>query len=86
MSRGCDQEVSDTVARRTSTGDPRFVSAFAATENGFSGGDYSAPYSASAPRYSSSVWFHAFGGVADADANTYTIGVYTPATRAQASI
>eukprot|EP00752_Nemacystus_decipiens_P019329 g17385.t1 len=56
------------------SGDPRFVSAFAATENGFSGGDYSAPYSASAPRYSSSVWFQAFGGVADADADTLIAG------------
>lgn len=32
-----------TIARRTSTGDPRFFSAFAAAENGFSGGNYSAP-------------------------------------------
>jgi outer membrane autotransporter protein len=56
------------------SGDARFVSAFAAAETGFSGGDYSAPYSAQAPRYTNAFWFQGFGGIADADGNVGLAG------------
>lgn len=56
--------------------DPRFVSAFAAVgnETGFSGGDLDGPYAPLAPRYTRSVWFQAFGGVANADGDVTGAG------------
>lgn len=58
------------------SGDARFVSAFAAAggETGFSGGDLDAPYAPLAPRYTNSVWFQAFGGVANVDGDTLNAG------------
>lgn len=58
------------------SGDPRFVSAFAAVggETGFSGGDRDGPYAPLAPRYTRSVWFQAFGGVANADGDVTGAG------------
>lgn len=57
--------------------DPRFVSAFAAPQNGetgFAGGDLDGPYSAPAPRYAGSAWFQGFGGYADTDGDTLIAG------------
>lgn len=58
------------------SGDARFTSAFAAVggETGFSGGDLDGPYAPLAPRYTNSVWFQAFGGVADADGDATGAG------------
>lgn len=57
--------------------DPRFVTAFAAVENGetgFAGGDLDAPYTPMGPRYANSVWGQVYGGTALADGTAALAG------------
>lgn len=57
--------------------DPRFVTAFAAAQNGetgFAGGDLDAPYTPMGPRYANSVWGQVYGGTALADGTTALAG------------
>lgn len=57
--------------------DPRFVTAFAASdqgETGFAGGDLDGPYTPMGPRYANSVWGQVYGGTALADGTTALAG------------
>jgi outer membrane autotransporter protein len=57
--------------------DPRFVTAFAAVENGetgFAGGDLDGLYTPMGPRYANSVWGQVYGGTALADGTTALAG------------